>query len=178
MVSEAINPNPRGWHQVSNALKYSYSLPDEKSLYDYLSGGDGSTLEKLIYTLVGNIAGSDFLMQLRSPRQISSDDIISGNREKLERVKQRDISTEDLLWALNGTIEIMELKAVSSQGRLSDDDLKLLGNILTFIGYSRGDMRMSYFFLLLKQCGIFTLIPVTDPNSSSRQATSRGIINS
>lgn len=156
---ERINPNPRGWHQVSNALKYSYNLTEEKTLSDYLTGGDGGTLEKLIYTLVGNIAGSDFLMQLQSPRQISSGDIISGNREKLERVKQRDISTEDLLWALNGTIEIMELKAVSSQGRLSEDDLKLLSNILTFIGYSRGDIRMSYFFLLLKQCGIFTLIP-------------------
>ncbi len=156
---ERINPNPRGWHQVSNALKYSYGLIDEKSLIDYLSGSAGNTLEKMIYTLVGNIAGTDFLMQLTSPRQISSEDILSGNQDKLEKVKIREIPTEDLLWALNGTMEIMELKAVSSGGKLTNDDIKLLGNILTFIGFSRGDIRMSYFFLLLKQCGIFTLIP-------------------
>ena len=156
---ERINPNPRGWHQVSNALKYSYDLIDEKSLTDHLRESSESTLEKMIYTLVGNIAGSDFIMQLTSPRQITSEDILSGNTEKLNRLKSREISSEDFLWALNGTIEIMEEKAIASRGSLTENDLKLLGNILTFIGYSRGDMRMSYFFLLLKQCGIFTLIP-------------------
>jgi len=156
---ERINPNPRGWHQVSNALIYSYSLPDEKSLVEYFTNSGESTLEKMIYTLVGNIAGSDFIMQLSSPRQITSEDILSGNTEKLNKLKSREISSEDLLWALNGTIEIMEEKAITSRGNLLENDLKLLGNILTFIGYSRGDIRMSYFFLLLKQCGIFTLIP-------------------
>jgi hypothetical protein len=156
---EKINPNPRGWHQVSNALKYSYSLIDEDSLVEYLTGSGDSTLEKMIYTLVGNIAGSDFIMQLTSPRQITSEDILSGNAGKLEKLKSREISSEDFLWALNGTLEIMESKAASAGGNLTGTDLKLLSNILTFIGYSRGDIRMSYFFLLLKQCGIFTLIP-------------------
>lgn len=156
---EKINPNPRGWHQVSNALKYSYNLIDEKSLFDYLSGNRESTLEKMIYTLAGNIAGTDFIMQLTSPRQITSGNILSGDPEKLSKLKSREISSEDFLWALNGTIEIMEEKTVKSKGNLSSDDLKQLGNILTFIGYSRGDIRMSYFFLLLRQCGIFTLVP-------------------
>lgn len=156
---DKINPNPRGWHQVSNALKYSYCLPDEKLLFEHLSGSGGSSLEKMIYTLVGNVAGSDFIMQLRSPRQITSGDIISGDQKSLNKVKSREISSEDFLWALNGTIEILEEKAIASRGSLTENDLKILGNILTFIGFSRGDIRMSYFFLLLKQCGIFTLIP-------------------
>ena len=156
---EKINPNPRGWHQVSNALKYSYNLADENSLTEYLAAEKESTLEKMIYTLVGNIAGSDFIMQLNSPRQISSEDILTGNEDKLAKLKIRDIPSEDFLWALNGTIEIMEEKAIRTRGDLTENDLKLLANILTFIGYSRGDIRMSYFFLLLKQCGIFALIP-------------------
>lgn len=168
---ERINPNPRGWHQVSSALKYSYNLTDEKSLIEYLSESGDSTLEKMIYTLVGNIAGSDFVMQLTSPRQISSDDILSGNQEKLSSLKSREISSEDFLWALNGTIEIMQEKAISSRGSLAENDLKLLGNILTFIGYSRGDMRMSYFFLLLKQCGIFTLIPAALKTLNDKELT-------
>ena len=156
---EKINPNPRGWHQISNALKFSYNLPDEKSLAEHLAGSTDSTLEKMIYTLVGNIAGSDFLMQLTSPRQISSEDILTGNQDKLSRLKLKEISSEDFLWALNGTIEIMAEKAIASKGSIGGSDLKMLANILTFIGYSRGDIRMSYFFLLLKQCGIFTVIP-------------------
>ncbi len=156
---EKINPNPRGWHQISNALKFSYNLPDEKSLAEHLAGSTDSTLEKMIYTLAGNIAGSDFLMQLTSPRQISSEDILTGNQDKLSKLKLKEISSEDFLWALNGTIEIMAEKAIASKGSIGGSDLKMLANILTFIGYSRGDIRMSYFFLLLKQCGIFTVIP-------------------
>lgn len=156
---ERINPNPRGWHQVSNALKYSYNLPDEQSLIDYLSAGNENTLEKIVFALVGNIAATDFILQLKSPRQITSEDIINGNPDSLNKVRSREISSEDLLWALNGTIEVMAEKAISSRGSLTGNDLKILGNILTFIGYSRGDIRMTYFFLLLKQCGIFTHIP-------------------
>jgi hypothetical protein len=156
---EKINPNPRGWHQVSNSLIHSYNLPDEKSLTEYLAKSDESTLEKTIYTLVGNIAGSDFLMQLTSPRQITSEDILNGNQDKLLKIKSREISSEDFLWALNGTVEIMAEKSITAKGNLTGNDLKLLANILTFIGFSRGDIRMSYFFLLLKQCGIFTAIP-------------------
>jgi len=168
---EKINPNPRGWHQVSNALKYSYNLIDEQSLKEHLADRGETTLEKMIYTLVGNIAGSDFIMQLTSPRQISSEDILSGNQEKLNKLKSRDIPSEDFLWALNGTIEIMEDKAIASRGSLKEDDLVLLGNVLTFIGYSRGDIRMSYFFLLLKQCGIFTLIPAALKSLNNSELT-------
>ncbi len=154
-----INPNPRGWHQVSNALLHSYKLDTDESLKEYFGSSADSTLEKTIYSLIGNIAGSDFIMQLTAPRQISSEDILRGDDTKLSLLKKREISSEDLLWALNGTLEIMKDRAIQTSGRLSPEDIKILGNILKFIGYSRGDIRMAYFFLLIKECGIFTLIP-------------------
>lgn len=154
-----INPNPRGWHQVSNALIHSYGLESERALQDFFDGCSDSTLEKTIYSLIGSIAGSDFIMQLTAPRQISSDDILKGDDSKLSLLKNREISSEDLLWALNGTLEVMKERAIQTSGRLTPDDIKTLGNILKFIGYSRGDIRMAYFFLLMKECGIFTLIP-------------------
>lgn len=154
-----INPNPRGWHQVSNAIKYSYSLMSDANLINYLTTNDDTGLEKIIYSLVGNIAGSDFLMQLTAPRQLTSSDIIEGNAEKLEKLKKREIPVEDLLWALNGTIEILKEKAAAASGDLKNNDITMLSNVLKFIGYSRGDITMAYFFLLLRECGIFTLIP-------------------
>lgn len=154
-----INPNPRGWHQVSNALKYSYQLLSDEDLINYLAANTNTSMEKIIYTLIGNIAGSDFLLQLTAPRQLTSLDIIEGNAEKLEQHKKREIPVEDLLWALNGTIEILREKAAASSGDLNNNDITMLSNVLKFIGYSRGDITMSYFFLLLRECGIFTLIP-------------------
>ena len=154
-----INPNPRGWHQVSNALKHSYSLLSDADLVNYLISSKDTGVEKIIYSLIGNIAGSDFLMQITAPRQLTSSDIIEGNIKKLEMLKKREISVEDLLWALNGTIEILKEKAAAVSGELGNDDINMLSNVLKFIGYSRGDITMSYFFLLLRECGIFTLIP-------------------
>lgn len=154
-----IDPNPRGWHQVSNALIYSYNLATDHNLAEYLNRNNNSVLLKLISSLVGNIAGTDFITQLTSPRKITSSDILAGSTEKLEQLKERSIPSEDLLWALNGTIEFMKGKSVNYNGDLPDDDLVILGNMLKFIAYSRGDIRMTYFFLLLRECGIFTLIP-------------------
>jgi len=154
-----INPNPRGWHQVSNALKHSYQLHTDSELVSYLKISSDSSIEKIIYSLIGNIAGSDFLMQLTSPRQLSSSEIIEGNPEKLDMLKKREISVEDLLWALNGTIEILKEKAATASGSLESNDIIILSNVLKFIGYARGDITMSYFFILLRECGIFILIP-------------------
>jgi len=154
-----INPNPRGWHQVSNALKHSYQLHTDSELVSYLISSSDSSIEKIIYSLIGNIAGSDFLMQLTSPRQLSSSEIIEGSVEKLEMLKKREIPVEDLLWALNGTIGILKEKAAAASGSLDDNNITILSNVLKFIGYSRGDITMSYFFLLIRECGIFTLIP-------------------
>ncbi len=154
-----VNPNPRGWHQVSGALLHSYKLETDEALVNFISESADSTLEKTIYSLIGNIAGSDFIMQLTAPRQISSDDILRGDESKLLLLKNREISSEDLLWALNGTLEVMKERAIQTSGKLNSDDIKMLGNMLKFIGYSRGDIRMAYFFLLMKECGIFSIIP-------------------
>lgn len=154
-----INPNPRGWHQVSSALNYSYNLDSESALVEYISANNNGILMKMINTLVGNIAGSDFIMQLTAPRMLNTDEILNGSEKKLEMLKNREIPSEDLLWALNGTIEIMKDAAINTHGRLTASDMYRLGNILKFIGLSRGDIRMTYFFLLLKECGIFTHIP-------------------
>ncbi len=154
-----VNPNPRGWHQVSSALLHGYNLKSHEDLKNFLQNKKDSTLEKLIYSLVGNVAGTDFFMQLLSPRLLSSEDIVMGNEDKLTLLKERKIPAEDILWALNGTIEILNERALLKSGNFDSDDLRVIGNILKFIGYSRGDIRMAYFFLLVKECGIFSIIP-------------------
>ncbi len=154
-----VNPNPRGWHQVSSALLHGYNLKSHEDLKNFLQNKKDSTLEKLIYSLVGNVAGTDFFMQLLSPRLLSSEDIVMGNEDKLTLLKERKIPAEDILWALNGTIEILNERALLKSGNFDSDDLLVIGNILKFIGYSRGDIRMAYFFLLVKECGIFSIIP-------------------
>jgi hypothetical protein len=154
-----VNPNPRGWHQVSSALLHGYNLKSHEDLKNFLQNKKDSTLEKLIYSLVGNVAGTDFFMQLLSPRLLSSEDIVMGNEDKLTLLKERKIPAEDILWSLNGTIEILNERALLKSGNFDSDDLRVIGNILKFIGYSRGDIRMAYFFLLVKECGIFSIIP-------------------
>lgn len=153
-----INPNPRGWHQVSGAITHSYGLATDEAFAEFLSGED-TTLVKLVSTLVGEITARDFIMQVTSPRMITSRDIIEGSAEKLELLKNRSIPAEDLLWALNGTIETMKELAIRGNGSIQGSSLADLRNVLKFIAYSRGDIRMTYFFLLLKECGIFTSIP-------------------
>jgi len=153
-----INPNPRGWHQVSGALIHSYNLPAEEAFAEFLAG-ENTTLVKLISTLLGEITARDFIMQITSPRMITSRDILDGSAEKLELLKNRAIPSEDLLWALNGTIETMRELVIRENGNIPGASFVELANMLKFIAYSRGDIRMTYFFLLLKECGIFTSIP-------------------
>ncbi|MCP4137186.1 MAG: hypothetical protein GY754_39825 [bacterium] len=154
-----INPNPRGWHQVSEALTESYKLETEKELVDYLGDNRGGTLEKLILSLVGEIAGSDFIMQLTAPRELTTREILSGNQNKLKRMMKGTIPSEDLLWAISGALDHLKEKNSILKNRLGPDDLRELGNVLQFIGNSRADTRISFFFLLLKECGLLTAVP-------------------
>jgi len=153
-----INPNPRGWHQLSNAFIHSYALDSEGALAELLNTEE-TTIIKLAGTLIGEITAHDFIMQITSPRMITSREILEGSEEKLKLMKNRSIPSEDLLWALNGTIEIMKEIAIQSEGNIPAANLGDLANILRFIACSRGDIRMTYFFLLLRECGIFTAIP-------------------
>jgi dynein-related subfamily AAA family protein len=155
-----INPNPRGWHQVSEAIKNSYNLESEEDLYNFFSDNPGSTLEKVISSLVCSIAGNDFIRQITSPREISTDEIINGNREKLNKLKENNIPIEDLFWAISGAINYFKERNIIRKGKLQKPDLLELNNLLLFISYSRADSRLSFFYSLIRDCGIF--IQVTE----------------
>ncbi len=154
-----INPNPRGWHQVSQAVSVSYGLAGEEELVRFLSENPGSTLEKIIISLVGMVAGSDFTSQMTRPRRISTADVLSGNREKLEGMRDGSIPSEDILWAVSGALSHLREKNELLKGDFVGEDLRELAGTLLFVGHSRADRRISFFYTLLRQCGLFSLIP-------------------
>lgn len=55
----------------------------------------------------------------------------------------------------------MSLKETSAarRGDLGPDEMTDLANVLLFIGTARADMSLSFFYLLLRDCGIFTRVP-------------------
>ena len=124
---ENIDPNPRGWHQVSEALKLSYEIYDEAELVGYLNDNPGTPLEKIILSLVGEIAGTDFITHQTAPREISTADIMSGNRTKLELVINNKVPAEDLLWALSGAISNLRNMNIMAGANLDNDGMKTLG---------------------------------------------------
>jgi len=153
-----INPNPRGWHQVSNALLHSWGLPAEEELSRHLGNGS-TTLRIMINSLVGHVTGDDFISQVTAPRQLTVSEILKGSEEKLEMLKNRQLQQEDILWALNGTIAVLKDMAVRTSGIFTGEELVRLSNVLRFLAFTRGDIRMTYFLMLMKECGIFTVIP-------------------
>lgn len=154
-----INPNPRGWHQVSNALTFACGLETKKDLENALKSEKGILIEKIISSLAGQTAADDFVKEILSPRQISTQDILSGNSEKKESFKQNKISSEDILWAISGAITDLKSDAAASMGSLDNDSLKKLYNVLSFIALSRADSRVAFFQILLRECGLLTKIP-------------------
>ncbi|MBN2079496.1 MAG: hypothetical protein JW838_11060 [Spirochaetes bacterium] len=156
---ERINPNPRGWHQVSRAITESYGIEGEDELAARLASDPGGSLPRFIESLVGNIAGSDFTAQVTAPRMISTDDILSGDGDRLSEMIGGVIPPEDLLWALSGAVRSLREMKSATRGPLGGDELRVLANVLLFIGHSRADMRLSFFYLMIRDCGIFTQIP-------------------
>jgi hypothetical protein len=154
-----IHPNPRGWHQVSQALILSYGLLTEESLRQHLSENPGSSLEKLVMSLIGETVCTDFLSQVTAPRQISSAQILEGNEDAFTRAKSGTLPSEDLLWAVTGAIHLIRELRIRHHAHDTEPLLRPLGNLLRCIGFSRTDTRFSFFYLLLKECGVFTLIP-------------------
>jgi hypothetical protein len=154
-----INPNPRGWHQVSRALTLSYGIETHEDLVARLAHGAGGPLKSLIVSLVGEIAGGDFIAQMIAPRDITTGHVLSGDGEKLRQMRENRLPAEDLLWALSGALAFLREKNAVLRGNLSPGDLVELGNVLQFIGFARADTRMSFFYLLLRDCGLFTQIP-------------------
>ncbi len=154
-----INPNPRGWHQASMAITDSYRIGDEDSLKRHLAENADSTLPLLIQSLTGSVAGSDFIQQITQPRAVTTDDILGGSNEKLDLLVRGMLPAEDLLWALSGAITFFRTIMEERRGDLSPRDTAMLAHALTFTGMSRADVRMSFFYLFLRDCGIFTQVP-------------------
>ncbi len=156
---ENINPNPRGWHQVSRALGGSYMIFTEEELLAHLASNQGGSLESIIHSLIGFIAGADFIAQLTAPRALSTAEVLNGSEEKLSRMLDGSIPSEDILWALSGAVRAMHDLKRQRKGNLEGRDLAELANVLLFIGHARADLRLSFFYLLLRDCGIFTQVP-------------------
>lgn len=154
-----INPNPRGWHQVSQAIIISYHLPDEDSLKRHLAGSPSVPLALLIQSLVGVVAGADFIHQVLTPRAVTTEDILAGSRERLRQTGEGTLPMEDLLWALSGAVARLRGAMEQTVGVLDDDAMLMLANTIAFIGSTRADMRISFFYLLLRDCGILTQVP-------------------
>jgi hypothetical protein len=154
-----INPNPRGWHQVSQAILVSYRLRDEEELRRYLSENGDATLTKVVISLVGNTAGDDFVSQVTHPRALSTGEVLAGDRGKLRMMREGSIPSEDVLWGISGALARLREKNIVIRGNLGDDDLRELANVLLFAGYSRADRRLSFFYILLRVCGLFTKVP-------------------
>jgi len=154
-----INPNPRGWHQVSQALTLSYGLDTGEALTRYLVDNGGNSLEKMIISLAGTIAGSDFIMQVSTPRLITTREVIAGDEVALEKMTGGNMPVEDVLWALSGAVSYFRDKSVAWRGKPGPDGHRELGNFLRFLGNARADMRVSFLFMLIRECGLLTHIP-------------------
>ena len=114
-----IHPNPRGWHQASQALRLSYGLNTEEELIQYLESGSSAPLEKMVTALVGKTASSDFVLQMTCPRELTTQDILKGCPKKLNRLAQGQVSQEDTLWALSGALTALREKHIKDQGNAS-----------------------------------------------------------
>jgi hypothetical protein len=154
-----INPNPRGWHQVSLAITHSYGLPGETDLADYLIDQPDGTLAGVIESLISSIASRDFILQVTAPRELSSADILAGDPAKLAALVRGELPAEDLLWAASGAVSTLRETAVAQGGEPDEASLKTLSNVLLFLGSARADVRMSFFYLLIRDCGLFTQAP-------------------
>ncbi|TAL38424.1 MAG: hypothetical protein EPN93_04775 [Spirochaetes bacterium] len=154
-----INPNPRGWHQVSLALTHSYGLPGESDLATHLVDEPDGTLAGVIESLISSIASRDFILQVTAPREVSSADILEGDSGRLAALARGEIPAEDLLWAASGAVSTLREMAVAQGGEPDHASLKTLSNVLLFLGSARADVRMSFFYLLIRDCGLFTQVP-------------------
>ncbi|MGB4270571.1 MAG: hypothetical protein WBK20_15510, partial [Spirochaetota bacterium] len=156
--SSSVNPNPRGWHQVSDTLYKAYNFHTEEQFKSYLINNDYKVLQKIIISLIGDIAGTDFILQYVSPRAISSNDILAGDEKKLQELFNDTIPAEDILWAVNGAIHMLYNDNVKRNGSPDEQLLKKLSNFLKFVSCTRADTRVSFMYSLVRDCGLFTQI--------------------
>ncbi len=154
-----IDPNPRGWHQVSLAVSRSYGLEDEDSFRDRLRDDPGGTLEKTVRSLVGGNSADDFIAELTAPRALSTEDVLSCSAEKLALLDSGGVPAEDLLWALAGAVRALREWNLSRGDEPSGAELDPLRGFLVFAGHARSDVRAAFFHRLVREAGIFSLGP-------------------
>lgn len=155
---EDINPNPRGWHQASNALTGAYRLKNKQDLINALTGSKRLLIEKILSSLLGEIAAFDFITELINPRKITTEEVLNGDKNKLDAFMENLIPAEDILWAITGAIT--NLSKISQKINSGDkQELVKLANVLNFISISRADNRIAFFQILLRECGLLTKIP-------------------
>ncbi|MBU2488078.1 MAG: hypothetical protein KKA60_01680 [Proteobacteria bacterium] len=154
----AIHPNPRGWHQVSQALKLSYGLAFHEALAAHLSAAGDHTLEKVIASLVGPVAADEFILGITVPRSITTSQVLAGDPGSMEEVRQGRLPVEDVLWALSGALTVLRERNLAG-GLGAENGLGDLAHFLAFTGLLRADLRVSFFHRLVRQCGVFSQIP-------------------
>ncbi len=154
-----IHPNPRGWHQVSEALVRSYGLDTHEALAGHLGRARNPSVEKMVSALVGQVACNDFITGITAPRALSTEEVLAGDAAGLERVRNQEAGTEDLLWALSGALDVLRDANIAARGALSSRRMVELANTLSFIALLRADMRVSFFHQLVRQCSLFSVIP-------------------
>lgn len=158
-----VNPNPRGWHQVSMVIKNNYGLNDEEALIQFLKSNQSSSLKKMIISLICKKTGIDFIEQLIAPREITTEDILNLSKSKYEKIQKSEVSIEDFLWAMTGSINYFVEKKEIVETQLNSNEIQKLANLLTFIAISRKDSGISFLYKLIKEAGIFTQIKEAIP---------------
>ncbi|HPA72712.1 MAG TPA: hypothetical protein PKY31_10610 [Spirochaetota bacterium] len=154
-----INPNPRGWHQASLAISDAYKLQSEEELADYLAHNPEGTLGGVIESLLSTVAARDFIMQVTAPRAITTGDMLGGDAARLAAVARGEVPAEDLLWAASGAVAHLRELAIAGGGNIDNGGLATLANVLSFMGSFRADLRVSFFYLIIRDCGLFTRVP-------------------
>ncbi len=153
----AVHPNPRGWHQVSQALLLSYGLLTHEALAAHLASAGDRTLAKVAASLVGPVAAEEFLLSISAPRGVTSAEVLAGSPQRMEDLRQGRIPVEDVLWALSGAVSVLREKNLA--GGLDPAGLSDLAHFLAFTGLLRADLRVSLFHRLVRQCGVFSQVP-------------------
>jgi len=155
----AINPNPRGWHQVSCAISDAFGLADEDALAARLAAEPSGPLALTITALIGASAAADFVAQICAPRRLVTAEVIAGDRARLRELADDAIPAEDVLWALSGAIDHLRETRARGAATPTDAELDEIANVLMFAGHARADFRISFFYRLLRDCGIFAQAP-------------------
>ncbi|MEW5736265.1 MAG: hypothetical protein AB1921_15575 [Thermodesulfobacteriota bacterium] len=154
-----ILPNPRAWHQASQALALSCGLAGESELHQELCREPDGQAAKMLKALLGPAAGAEFVDEIVAPRALTASQVLAGDAGKLALLRDDKIPAEDVLWAFSGVVAELRALAAETGGDLKEDGLRALCNALAFAACIRADQRASFFLELARRCGLLSRIP-------------------